>query len=273
MWQNVRGINIKTGLFNSNKKDKKKTPGHPRPGDVSFRNKILKLLKSSQQHNPNKNNSSSLQKIWSGEKKAKKSIKTNAINCYGMKSSGRLNPPFLFMYCLYFLSILRLFAYTLFPSTCLPLVVSKFEKPIICCMSFSSSVSPLSGFTGITGGFTVGLTFFFVGFWTPRLPPRVRACALNCGVSCLLVDEWWRSPSPALPNGDRSRWDLLGDLDRCLLLGDLDFLRGERLLRERWPRSRSRCRGLLERDLLGILMFALSLKKTIYLVDFWLKTT
>lgn len=60
-----------------------------------------------------------------------------------MKSNGLLNPPFLFMYCLYFLFWDTLMAYAFAaPSTFLPLVVSKEAKPIIFIISISSSVLP-----------------------------------------------------------------------------------------------------------------------------------
>ncbi|KFM68602.1 hypothetical protein X975_00207, partial [Stegodyphus mimosarum] len=46
------------------------------------------------------------------------------------------------MYCLYFLFCITWTPYATFPGTCLPLVVSKFPKPINLIISFSSSVFP-----------------------------------------------------------------------------------------------------------------------------------
>lgn len=60
-----------------------------------------------------------------------------------MKSSGLLKPPFLFMYCLYFLFCDTLMAYAFAaPSTFFPFVVSKEANPIIFIISISSSVLP-----------------------------------------------------------------------------------------------------------------------------------
>lgn len=61
---------------------------------------------------------------------------------YATKSNGLLNPPFLFIYCLYFLLRITCTAPTSFPSTFLPLVVSKPQKPIILIISCSSGVFP-----------------------------------------------------------------------------------------------------------------------------------
>lgn len=60
-----------------------------------------------------------------------------------MKSRGLLNPPFLFIYCLYFRFCDTFMAYALTdPSTFLPFVLSKEPKPMSFIISISSSVFP-----------------------------------------------------------------------------------------------------------------------------------
>lgn len=61
---------------------------------------------------------------------------------YATKSNGLLKPPFLFIYCLYFLFKITCTAPTSFPSTFLPFVVSNPQKPIILIISCSSGVFP-----------------------------------------------------------------------------------------------------------------------------------
>jgi len=151
-----------------------------------------------------------------------------------MKSNGLLNPPFLFMYCLYFLSTFLFDAYKLLPGTCLPAVESNAVNPIICIIICSSVASSM--LTGITGfGTGCGFFFFFIVFWTPILPPSVRFCTWLFQGSCTFLEDeapWLRSPLLS-PAGERSLF-LLGDLSLfLLLLGDLDLdlrERGERLL-------------------------------------------
>lgn len=78
------------------------------------------------------------------------------INCcktahYATKSSGLLNPPFLFMYCLYFRFRITCTAPTSFPSTFFPFVVSKLQKPISFIISCSSAFFP-SKSAAVTAG-------------------------------------------------------------------------------------------------------------------------
>jgi len=130
-----------------------------------------------------------------------------------MKSSGLLNPPFLFMYCLYFLFMVTLTACAFTdPSVFFPLVVSKVVNPISFIISISSSVLPCMSSAEIWMGFA-GLSLESL-----RSSSRRSFC---------------------LP-GEREeeRWRLGGDLER-LLWGDR-----ERLLRLSLSRSLERERSL-----------------------------
>lgn len=123
-----------------------------------------------------------------------------------MKSSGLLNPPFLFMYCLYFLFMVTLTAYALTdPSVFLPLLESKEPNPINFIISISSSVLPCMSSAEIWMGF---------------------------------VDLASLRSSSRRSEGEEERWRLGGDLER-LLWGDR-----ERLLRRSLSRSRERERSL-----------------------------
>lgn len=66
-----------------------------------------------------------------------------------MKSSGLLNPPFLFIYCLYFL-FWETFVACAFtePPVFFPLVESKEPNPIVFIISISSSVLPCMSSAG-----------------------------------------------------------------------------------------------------------------------------
>lgn len=66
------------------------------------------------------------------------------------KSKGRLKPPFLFIYCLYFLLSTTCTSPVLFPSTFFPLVVENPENPITLIISISSGVLPSRCSDGIS---------------------------------------------------------------------------------------------------------------------------
>ena len=74
---------------------------------------------------------------------------------YATKSNGRLNPPLRFMYCRYLRLSMTCTSPTSLPSTFLPFVVSKPQKPIVLSISCSSGVLPSSSDSG-TMGFICG---------------------------------------------------------------------------------------------------------------------
>lgn len=64
------------------------------------------------------------------------------MGVYATKSRGLLKPPFLFMYCLYFLFNTTWTSPSTLSSTFLPFVVSKPQKPMTFNISCSSGVFP-----------------------------------------------------------------------------------------------------------------------------------
>lgn len=84
---------------------------------------------------------------------------------HATKSSGLLKPPFRFIYCRYFRFRITCTAPTSFPSTFLPLVVSKLQKPIIRIISCSSGLFP-SRSAALTLGRSAGTALFL-----PAAPP------------------------------------------------------------------------------------------------------
>ena len=150
-------------------------------------------------------------------------------------SSGLLNPPFLFMYCLYFLLTVVWMSPESLPDTFLFLVVSNPANPMIFIISISSLDLPSKSFSVSMGA--AGATaadFFFLLLPLPDALSldlsleRSRDLSLDLLLSLTFSRSLLRSLESSLSllrllSRILSRdFDLL--LDR-LLLGDLDLLR------------------------------------------------
>lgn len=83
-----------------------------------------------------------------------------SLRYHATKSSGLLNPPFLFIYCLYLRFSTTWTSPSTLSSTFFPLVVSKPQKPMIFNISCSSGVLP-SKSAGVTIGRSPNV---FLGF-------------------------------------------------------------------------------------------------------------
>lgn len=103
---------------------------------------------------------------------------------YATKSSGRLNPPLRFMYCLYFRFRITWTPPTSLPSTFFPFVVSKPQNPIIFIISCSSGVFPWRSASG-RGNRNLEMLFYSKrGFlWqNPNSTLKIKMIVLNLKV-------------------------------------------------------------------------------------------